>query len=192
MSSGHHSAYSLPAPLWLAPRKYESRLATSPCCASRRSTPQRAECLASVCRYALCWSVRAIRKLPDRLTPSSLPAQSGNVSASSMLRRASQVRSSSAWTDLNNPAARPDACDPAVCRSTTTVRRPSNAACSAVLRPSAPAPMTTRSASMTPVCINGQSVGEVLGHPYGAVVAAVDGDADAGECRTQQIQPVTV
>ena len=69
-----------------------------------------------------------------------------------MLRRASRVRSSSAWTDLNRPAARPEACDPAVWRSTTTTDRPASAQCRAVLRPSAPAPMTTTSASIRPLC----------------------------------------
>ena len=70
-----------------------------------------------------------------------------------MLRRASRVRSSSAWTDLNRPAARPEACDPAVWRSTTTTDRPASAQCRAVLRPSAPAPMTTTSASTRPLCL---------------------------------------
>src|SRR5690348_16949259 len=68
-----------------------------------------------------------------------------------MLRRASRVRSSSAWTDLNRPAARPEACDPAVSRSSTVTDRPASAQCKAVLRPSAPAPITTTSASTTPL-----------------------------------------
>src|SRR5690348_5580829 len=68
-----------------------------------------------------------------------------------MLRRASRVRSSSAWTDLNRPAARPEACDPAVSRSSTVTDRPASAQCNAVLRPSAPAPITTTSASTTPL-----------------------------------------
>ena len=68
-----------------------------------------------------------------------------------MLRRASAVRCSSACTDLNSPAARPDACEPAVSRSTTTTDRPSSAHCSAVLSPSAPAPITTMSAFIRPV-----------------------------------------
>src|ERR1700683_313604 len=67
--------------------------------------------------------------------------------ARAMLRQASRVRSSSAWTDLNRPAARPEACDPAVWRSATATDRPATAQCRAVLRPSAPAPMTTTSAS---------------------------------------------
>src|SRR6266851_1613065 len=70
-----------------------------------------------------------------------------------MLRLASPVLSSSVCTDLNRPAARPDACDPAVSRSTTTTDRPAIAQCSAVLRPSAPAPITTTSAFMTSVCL---------------------------------------
>ena len=98
------------------------------------------------------WAVRAMRKLPERATASSAPAQSAKLTALAMLRRASLVRSSSAWTDLNSPAARPDACDPAVCRSATTTDRPASAQCRAVLRPSAPAPITTTSASTSPVC----------------------------------------
>src|SRR6185437_15524205 len=58
----------------------------------------------------------------------------------------------SAWTDLNRPAARPDACDPAACASMTTTDLPARAACSAVLSPSAPAPITTRSALITGLC----------------------------------------
>src|SRR5260370_1127025 len=84
---------------------------------------------------------------------SSTPAQSPNLSAFAMLRLASPVLSSSVCTDLNRPAARPDACDPAVSRSTTTTDRPAIAQCSAVLRPSAPAPITTTSAFMTSVCL---------------------------------------
>ena len=58
-------------------------------------------------------AVLAMRKLPERATSRGTPAQSAKVTALAMLRRASLVRSSSAWTDLNSPAARPDACDPA-------------------------------------------------------------------------------
>jgi hypothetical protein len=53
-----------------------------------------------------------------------VPAQSAKVTALVMLRRASRVRSSSAWTDLNRPAARPEASEPAVWRSTTATDRP--------------------------------------------------------------------
>ena len=120
--------------------------------ASRTSAPQRRDCASSRQRSWRCRAVRAIRKLPGLATGRDVPAQSAKVIALAMLRRASRVRSSSAWTDLNRPAARPEACDPAVWRSTTATDRPASAQCKAVLRPSAPAPITTTSASTRPLC----------------------------------------
>jgi len=63
--------------------------------------------------------------------------------------RARTVRTSSACTDLNRPAARPEACEPGVRRSRTTTDRPCSAQCRAVLSPRAPAPTTATSAFMT-------------------------------------------
>src|SRR5580658_2150406 len=108
-----------------------------------------------------------------------------------MLRRASRVRSSSAWTDLNRPAARPEACDPAVWRSATVTDRPAIAQCRAVLRPSAPAPMTTTSTSASTRISRLQRTAQQRVQPGERAVPARLGDHAEllGERALPQVEP---